>query len=90
MTTRGWGFIGAGKMATALAKGMLRAGVAPVESICASDPLPAARSLLHGETGVAVFESNLDVVRRSDVLVLAVKPQSMRPVLAQLRPAVTA
>jgi len=90
MTTHRWGFIGAGKMATALAKGMLRAGVSPVESICASDPLPAARTLLHGETGLAVFESNLDVVRRSDVLVLAVKPQSMRPVLAQLRPAVTA
>jgi len=90
MTTRRWGFIGAGKMATALAKGMLRAGVAPVESICASDPLPAARSLLQGETGVAVFESNLDVLPRSDVLVLAVKPQSMRSVLAELRPAVTA
>jgi pyrroline-5-carboxylate reductase len=87
---RRWGFIGAGKMATALAKGMLRAGLARVDSICASDPLSDARDRLQLETGLAVFESNLDVVRRSDVLVLAVKPQSMRAVLAQLRSAVTA
>jgi pyrroline-5-carboxylate reductase len=88
-TARCWGFIGAGKMATALANGMLRAGMAPVESICASDPLPAARDPLHIETGIAVFESNVDVARRSEILVLAVKPQSMLDVLAQLRPAVT-
>jgi pyrroline-5-carboxylate reductase len=87
---RRWGFIGAGKMATALAKGMLRAGIAPADSICASDPLPSARALLEADTGLTVLESNLDVVRRSDIIVLAVKPQSMTAVLAQLRPAVSA
>jgi pyrroline-5-carboxylate reductase len=84
-----WGFIGSGKMATALVKGMLRAGNASAESICASDPLPAARTVIQSETGVAVFDSNLAVAERSDVLVLAVKPQSMRDVLRELRPAVT-
>jgi pyrroline-5-carboxylate reductase len=86
---RRWGFIGAGKMATALAKGMLRAGVARVETICAADPLPEARNRFHLETGAAVFDSNFEVVRGTDVLVLAVKPQSMRAVMSQLRPAVT-
>jgi pyrroline-5-carboxylate reductase len=86
---RRWGFIGAGRMATALAKGMLQARIAPVDAICASDPLPAARALLHNEAGLTVFESNLDVTARSDVLVLAVKPQSMSHALEQLRPAVT-
>ena len=85
-----WGFIGSGKMATALIKGMIRAGLAPAESICASDPLPAARTALHSDTGVEIFDSNLDVARRSDVLVLAVKPQSMRDVLNELRSVVTA
>ena len=84
-----WGFIGSGKMATAMIQGMLRAGIAPAESICASDPLPAARVALEAEAGVAVFESNLPVVERSEVLVLAVKPQNMREVLGQLRPVVT-
>jgi pyrroline-5-carboxylate reductase len=86
---RRWGFIGAGKMATALVKGMLHARISSVDSICASDPLPAARTLLQHETGVTVFESNLDVAGRSDVLVLAVKPQSMSQVLEQLCIAVT-
>ena len=38
------------------------------------------------ETGIAVFESNLDVVKQSDVLVLAVKPQSMSQVLGAASP----
>jgi pyrroline-5-carboxylate reductase len=84
-----WGFIGSGKMATALIKGMIRAGLAPAESICASDPLPAARTGLRSDTGVNVSDSNLEVARRSEVLVLAVKPQSMREVLDELRPAVS-
>jgi pyrroline-5-carboxylate reductase len=87
---RRWGFIGSGKMATALIQGMLRAGIAPVESIRASDPLPAARTLLESETGVTVHDCNRPVVEHSDVVVLAVKPQSMRSVLSELRPHVTA
>jgi len=87
---RRWGFIGSGKMATALVKGMLRAGLASPGSICASDPLPAARGLLRSETGIAVFDSNPPVAQRSEILVLAVKPQSMPQVLQQLRPVVTA
>jgi pyrroline-5-carboxylate reductase len=87
-TARRWGFIGSGKMATALIKGMLRAGIASIDAIRASDPLPAARTLLEAETGVTVYDSNLPVVQQSDVVVLAVKPQSMRQVLENLRPVV--
>jgi pyrroline-5-carboxylate reductase len=89
VTGRRWGFIGSGKMATALIKGMLRSGIAPIEAIGASDPLPAARAALESETGVKVYDSNLPVVQQSAVLVLAVKPQSMRQVLDNLRPVVT-
>jgi pyrroline-5-carboxylate reductase len=84
-----WGFIGAGKMASALVHGMLRAELTRADSIFASDPSPAARSAIEKEAGITVFESNLDVLKRSDVLVLAVKPQSMSRVLDELRPAVT-
>jgi len=77
-------------MATALIKGMLRAGLAPVDAVCASDPLPAARQTLHAETGIEVLHSNQQVAERSDVVVLAVKPQTMRPVLEELRSFVTA
>lgn len=83
-----WGFIGSGKMATALVRGMIRAGMAAPDTIAVSDPVDAAREALAKETGVATCDSNLEVAGRSDVLVLAVKPQSMAGALAELRPAV--
>ncbi len=86
---KNWGFIGAGKMATALVQGMLRARVARDDTIVASDPVEAARTSLQAESGIAVFESNLDVVKQSEVVVLAVKPQSMSHVLEELRRAIT-
>lgn len=85
-----WGFIGSGRMATALIKGMIRAGTASAGSITASDPVEATRAALGGETGVEVTDSNRDVLRRSDAVVLAVKPQSMSHVLEELRPGLTA
>src|SRR6266446_7014924 len=84
-----WGFIGAGKMATALVRGMLRAGTATPRTVVASDPVAAARAALAGETGITVFDSNAEVARASDVLVLAVKPQSVPGVLERLRDEVT-
>jgi len=83
------GFLGTGKMATALAKGWLSAGLASAERICGSDPLPQARAGFHTETGAAVFDNNSAVVKQSDVLILAVKPQNMLALLADIRPAVT-
>ena len=52
--TRQWGFIGSGKMATALIRGMLRSGVAGTATIAASDPLESARAGLAADTGVRV------------------------------------
>jgi pyrroline-5-carboxylate reductase len=73
-------------MATALIRGMLRSGMAGTAAITASDPLESARARLAADTGIQVYEANLPVVECSDVLVLAVKPQVMPQVLAQLRP----
>lgn len=84
-----WGFLGAGKMATAMIRGMIRRGVRP-ESIAASDPVDEVRARLVGETGVATFESNAEVIAVSDVVVVAVKPQMMAAVLAEIRPKLTA
>jgi pyrroline-5-carboxylate reductase len=79
------GFLGAGKMATALAGAWRKAGLA--REVFASDPMPEARKSFTEQTGIAAGTDNVDVVRRSDVLVLAVKPQSMAGLLAQVRPA---
>jgi pyrroline-5-carboxylate reductase len=79
------GFFGAGKMATALAQGWIKAGLVAVERVCASDPLTAAREAFTGATGATVFEENHLVITSSDVLVFAVKPQSMPELLQEVR-----
>jgi pyrroline-5-carboxylate reductase len=75
-------------MATAIIQGMIRDGTSP-ELISASDPSPATRASLASETGVCTFDSNAEVVKNSNVVVLAVKPQMMAPVLAELRPLIS-
>ncbi len=83
-----WGFVGAGKMAMALIQGMIRSGIAPSGSILAFDPVPMAVEAARA-AGVRVVSSNREVAEGADVLVLAVKPQAMPGVLAELQPAVS-
>ncbi len=82
------GFIGAGAMAEALAGGLLASGVAR-ERILASDVDEARRRAFAGRLGVATGADNAEVVRQSDIVVLAVKPGAVAPVLAELRRAAT-
>jgi pyrroline-5-carboxylate reductase len=82
------GFLGAGKMATALARGWLTAGLARPDRLLASDPLPLARQSFHAEAGVRATPENQEVVGGSDLLILAVKPQNMASLLREIRPAV--
>ena len=81
------GFLGAGQMATALARGWLAAGLLDPEASLASDPFPEARSRFQEATGVRTTADNLRVVEACDVVVLAVKPQTMTALLAEVRPA---
>lgn len=80
------GFLGTGKMATALAKGWLKAGFVAADRLSGSDPVAAARTGFAQETNGFVTEKNADVVRRADFLVIAVKPQSVPPLLAEIAP----
>jgi pyrroline-5-carboxylate reductase len=82
------GFLGAGKMATALAHGWLRAGLVDAGHVRASDPLAEARAAFARGTGAQTHGTNRDVVAESDLVVLAVKPQQMPDVLAEIGPAV--
>lgn len=83
------GFIGAGKMATALASGFIKAGVVTAESVVASDVVPAARKHFGDATGARTAAENSSVLQSSDILVLAVKPQQMSEVLATVAPSLT-
>lgn len=79
------GFLGAGQMATALAKGWTAAGLLDKARSLASDPYLAAREKFQSSTGVRSVTSNAEVVDAADVLVLAVKPQTMNAVLDEVR-----
>jgi pyrroline-5-carboxylate reductase len=83
------GFLGAGKMATALARGWLSAGLAMPESMLAADPQESARAAFETATGVRCESENRKIVDRSEVLLLAVKPQSMASVLTEIRGSVS-
>jgi pyrroline-5-carboxylate reductase len=83
------GLLGAGKMATALARGFVRAGLVSPRQLIASDPSAAARTAFAKEVGAKVTASNAEVVKPAGVLVLAVKPDQVGAVLAEVRDLVT-
>ena len=77
------GFIGAGNMAEAMARGLLKAGVDP-RKIVASDPDETRRKLFVETLGVTAVAENSQVAERAEVLVLAVKPQVVAAVMKAL------
>lgn len=77
--------IGAGRMATALARGYVQSGLLASSSIVASDPSPAARAAFEGEVpGVRFAATNGAAVSSAEVVMLAVKPQQMAGVLSEI------
>jgi pyrroline-5-carboxylate reductase len=79
------GFLGAGKMAGALAKGFIRAGLVSPRGILASDPSAVARKSFAKATGAATTDSNAEVARFAPVVLVAVKPDQVKAVLSELR-----
>ncbi|HVU08087.1 MAG TPA: pyrroline-5-carboxylate reductase [Verrucomicrobiae bacterium] len=78
------GFLGAGKMATALAKGFVRAEIVFPREIIAGDLFNVARSHFSKETGAKAVASNAEVLKFANVLILAVKPDQAAAVLSEL------
>lgn len=79
-------FIGGGNMARALIGGLCRRGVAP-QRLRVSEPQAALRDALAQDFGVSATADNGEAVVEAQAVVLAVKPQVMRPVLTELAPA---
>jgi len=79
------GFLGTGKMATALAKGFIRAGLVAPKQVFGSDPLSAARVAFGKETGARIVSGNTKVTELASVLILATKPDQTGAALAEIR-----
>ena len=85
----GVGFVGGGNMANALIRGLIGAGLYEPGEIVASDVDARKRSALKKALRVAVTGDNAALMRDAAVVVLAVKPQIMDAVLADLKGSVT-
>ena len=83
------GFLGAGKMATALAQGFIKSGLVAPRDVLASDPAPAACQSFAIGTGAKTTAFNPEVVRFATVLVLAVKPDQIPSLLTEIRSQLT-
>jgi len=77
--------LGAGNMGAALLRGLVRSGAVRARRLRAADVKRGALAALARELRVRVFEDNRAAVADADLVVLAVKPQSLDRVLARLR-----
>jgi pyrroline-5-carboxylate reductase len=85
------GFIGAGNMAEAIARGILASDLASSERLLASDPDPERRNVFE-RLGCTTDSDNCRIAAESDILILAVKPQVIddivRGMVESIRPGV--
>ncbi|MEO8997630.1 MAG: pyrroline-5-carboxylate reductase [Rhodanobacter sp.] len=77
-------FIGGGNMARSLIGGLLKTGMAAA-SLSVAEPLAEARHALGREFGVACYAENRLAAADADVILLAVKPQVMPSIHAELQ-----
>jgi pyrroline-5-carboxylate reductase len=68
------GFIGCGKMGSALIQGVLEAKVCQPEQVTVHDRLAEPAEVLGTESGIRVAAGNKEVAQAADVVVLCVKP----------------
>ena len=78
-------FVGAGAMAEAMIGGLLSKRLVAPDAVTASHPRASRLAELKERYGIRVAVNNLDAVRDARVVVLAVKPQVLRTVFADLR-----
>ena len=82
------GFVGAGKLAEVLTKGFIAAGVLQINQVWASAPTEKDTYWIR-HLGCNVTHCNKDLLKRNQIVVLAVKPQIMPKVLREIAPEVT-
>ena len=75
------GFIGAGNMAEAMIKGILRKELVAATDIFAADPRQERLAYLVDKYGIRTTTANRDVAQSADVLVLSIKPQVLPKVM---------
>lgn len=79
-------FIGAGVMAEAMIKGLLKQGLVTAEQIVAADPHQPRGKELVERYGLRFTTENSEAGESADILVMSIKPQVLPSVAPELRP----
>ncbi|CAF0715256.1 unnamed protein product [Adineta steineri] len=80
------GLLGAGRMSQALARSLIeRNVVSSKDQIMASDVDENQRNIVTSQLGIVTTADNREVVKESDLLILAVKPKDVESVLKTIR-----
>ena len=79
------GIVGTGVMAEAMLAGLLERDLVPARDIICTHPRAARREELVATYHVNVAELNVEATTDTDVVLLGVKPQMLRGVMAELR-----
>ena len=77
--------LGGGNLGQALARGWVRGGVVPSEALVVTRRRVASLAPLV-EEGIRVSDDNRGSVRNADIVVLAVQPQQVEALMAEIRP----
>jgi pyrroline-5-carboxylate reductase len=80
-------FLGAGNMAEALIRGLLRAKMATEAQVIATGRRQERLDELKARYGVQAMTDNVAATREADIVVLSVKPQAMDKLLTTVAPA---
>lgn len=83
------GFIGSGKMASAIIKGLIKTNFAMPENLLATQGEPTGLEEKSKNLGIKVILDNKELVKTSDVIFIAVKPNQVLGVLEEIKPFVT-
>ncbi len=78
------GIIGAGAMGSAMCRGLIHASAADPKRIVVSDVHADHVQDLHTELGIKVADNNAQIAKYTDIILLAVKPYNVAPVLDEI------
>lgn len=83
------GFIGAGKMACAIIKGIINSKIFANENICAADNNEIALNNIKNNFNIKTESRNFKIAENYKLIVLSVKPFVIRDVLEEIKPFIT-
>jgi pyrroline-5-carboxylate reductase len=81
--------IGAGKLGEALIRGLLDSGAVEAARVTVTAGTPERAQALAAQLGVRAADSNAAAARDADIVLLALKPQQIAPVLDEMRGAIS-